>query len=204
MNKFQFIIATSCLLLSGCTPISVVPVMKFDASPQTQAGYISARISGEKNTDLAFVIHNVATGIDYNMPLGGSSVYKPIVNQISTIEVPPGRYVVASWITFATLTKDKLVEKAIDNPVLKIPFVVKPKSTTFIGDFSISYNNNVTVGEVTMSWRIHPLRINTESAHRAFVTAYPAFRDSAFSCRLCVDTIQGILHSTHEQNLTIQ
>lgn len=202
MNKIQWTLAGTCLLISSCTIISVTPAVRPDASPKAGNGYISAMVSGEKNANFAFVIRNTTTGVDYRMSLGEGPAYRPIVNEVSAIDVPPGRYAVISWVTFATLTKGKLVEKAIHNPVLKMPFVVEPGSVTFLGDFAISYNNYVAAGGVTMSWRIDPLRVDTGVARSAFISSYPTFRDSAFSCRLCLDSIPGILQSGSGRNAT--
>ena len=188
------VIVAIALSLAGCgTIVKITPVEKHDAIPNSAYGYIAIRTTQEKGTDIAFVVNNVDTGTAFNMPLEEDAAWSSKENkQVAIMKVPPGRYAVTQWLTYASMTKSEFTEKAVTNPVLSYPFSVNPNTVTFLGDFAIGFDINYGYGTDHWHWTIRPLHITQNDAHAAFVESYPAFRDLEFTCRLCTDTVRGL------------
>lgn len=174
--------AALMVFFSGCAPIKVAPVEPGVATPNPASGYVAGSFTREKMSDLAFVVHDMDTGVDYNLPLGADSRYPTAVNdQVIAIAVPPGHYAINQWVAYATITKDVLIRKDVSIRRLSAPFTVLAGDVIFLGKYLIT--GGATYGG--LSWHIQPMEINVAEAQRAFVAAYPAFLNSRFNCRLC-------------------
>lgn len=178
-------VAALMVLFSGCAPIKVAPVEPGMAAPNPTSGYVAGSFTREKMSDVAFVVHDTDTGVDYNLPLGADSRYPAAVNdQVIAIAVPPGHYAINQWVAYATITKDTLIRKDVSNRHLSAPFTVLAGDVIFLGKYLIT--GGATYGG--LSWHIQPLKIDVADAQRAFVAAYPAFLNSRFNCLLCFGT----------------
>lgn len=195
------VLAAVALSLASCgTIVKITPVEKHDATPNSAYGYIAIRTTQEKGTDIAFVVNNVDTGTAFNMPLEEDATWSSKENkQVAIMKVPPGRYAVTQWLTYASMTKSEFTEKVVTNPYLSYPFNVNPNTVTFLGDFMVGFDINHGYVTDHWHWTIRPLRIHLEEAHAAFAESYPAFRDLAFTCRLCTETARELPGSAQQR-----
>ena len=194
------VIAGAAMSLASCgTIVKITPVEKHDATPSSAYGYIAIRTTQERGTDIAFVVNNVDTGTTFNMPLEEDATWNSTENKrVAIIKVPPGRYAVTHWLTYATLTKSEFIEKAVTNPYLSYPFSVSPDTVIVLGDFMVGFDSDHRNGTDYWHWTIRPLHITRKKAQAAFVQSYPGFRGLEFACRLCTDTVRGIPDSDRQ------
>jgi hypothetical protein len=190
MRFFSRAVAASCVLLSGCAvTVATTPVEKYDAQPDNTSGWVAGVFTRDQTTDLAFVVHNNDTNVDYYLPIGEDSKAPTLVfNQVLSIPVPPGHYEITQWVTFRPLNKRIFTRKDVDNLYLSAPFVVAPGSVTFLGRFSANGRSDYR----TLSWYVLPQRIKVAEAHRVFDAAYPAFANNTFACLMCMETTRKI------------
>jgi hypothetical protein len=187
--QFRHIIyAFSFAMLSGCA--SVQPVLAPTAAVEPGAGYVAGLFSRMKVRGYAFVIRSIDGNAEYNMPLGEDSSWPSAVNDQSVvIKLPPGRYTVSQWITYATLTKEIMSRKAISNSLLTQPFSVSAGSVTHLGSYDISEYVQSGYPAATTYMRIQPRRATQSQVQEAFAATYPNLAKAPVRCLLCIDTV---------------
>ena len=124
------------LLLSGCAGLT--PTLSPSVPVEPDSAYISGLFNRSKGSNFAFVIRSVDGKNEYVMPMGeDKALPSNLINSSITIKVVPGTYSLSQWITYATLSKDVITRKEIDNKVFSKPFIVKAGSVTHLGIFSV-------------------------------------------------------------------
>ncbi|MBL0728807.1 hypothetical protein [Piscinibacter sp. HJYY11] len=177
-------LALAVLLASGCAVIQ--PVVPAAAAPDAASAYIAGAFTRVSSGGFAFIARNADTGEEYALPLGADTPFPTDVeNQVVAIKVPPGRYAITQWITYATLTKERITKSNITNAVLSEPFTVAPGSVTYLGNYSVT----TTRAGTSMHFRISPKVVTSADARTGFLKAYPGFQSQSFACKLCVDTV---------------
>ncbi|HYU09433.1 MAG TPA: hypothetical protein VEK77_08645 [Gemmatimonadales bacterium] len=170
------------LQLSAC--VSVQQTVRADAAPVPTAGYVAGSFTTDKGSAFGFGLVNTETGEDYVMPFGQERNMPSVRdNELGMIQLPPGNYKIAYWVTYATLTKQREVKKAIDNPVFGAPFTVAPGAVVFLGSFSTRTD---FFPYRRAEWSFRANRISRREAKDMFAKTYPRFADLPFSCRLCL------------------
>ena len=183
-----FFFATA--ILAGCA--NVQPVLSVDAALDPAAGYVSGQFSRMKTRGFAFVIKAVDGGAEFVMPLGeDSSVPTAVKLQTVAIKLPPGRYTVSQWITYATLTKEVMSRKAVSGTALDTPFEIRPGSVLHLGSYEVSTENQSSYPRVVHYLQILPLPATEAQVQNAFALAYPKLANQSFKCLMCVDTVGG-------------
>jgi hypothetical protein len=175
------------LLLAGCVT-NVAPPLSSSAAPNAANGVIAGSFSRTKTTDVAFIVRNTVTGREYALSLGENSAMPTAVSdQIMAIDVPPGQYEITQWETFATLSKERFGKYDVTNPFISAPFIVHQGEVVFLGKYFIEGDQSYA----TLHWHILPQRLQYADARKIFDTAYPAYASNTFSCRLCVESLNG-------------
>jgi hypothetical protein len=101
---------------------------------------------------------------------------------VGLIAVPPGRYRVASWITWA-LTRERLTKKKIpESDPFGQSFDVEAGQVTLLGSWSADRQ----IGFGGNTFTIVSNRLTEAEAVKAFQVAYPRFAGEPISCLLCV------------------
>ncbi len=188
---FRIALPALALLCAACSPVRVTPFEGHDVKPDDSFGLVSGIFSRKKSSDVAFVVRNATTGSEYILSFGEDTrMPQDITNEMVAIRVPPGRYAVTEWVTFATITKDKLTRKAVTNPYVFKEFDVGAGTVVFLGKYAVEGSSGMSNAFTSyLAWEIHPLPITSEEARQRFVQTYPAFVESAFSCLVCADTV---------------
>jgi ABC-type Fe3+-hydroxamate transport system substrate-binding protein len=181
MKRPIYFTTIACIVLvSGCA--SIEPALKSNAIPDSSSSYIAGSFTRKSSGGFAFAITNLQTNREYSLSLGEDTFTpKDIDDQVVTIQVPPGRYMVSSWYTYGTLNKAKNSTNKITNPYLSSPFEVSSNSVLFLGRFAAS----TSLKDSTITYLIKPERITLTQAREAFFSAYPSFKDIALSCKMC-------------------
>jgi hypothetical protein len=186
MNRFLRLAAwaLAAILMTGCAVIQ--PVLPPTSQPDATAGYVAGGFTRVKSGGFAFIVRNLDTSAEFALSLGEDTSWPTDVeNQVVAIKLPPGRYAVSHWITYATLTKERISKSAVSNPYLSAPFSVAAGSVTYLGHYSVSTLHSGGY----VNYRISPRPVMAAGARSAFLKAYPAFSGNDFSCRLCTDTL---------------
>ncbi len=183
---------TALLALSGCA--NVQPVLPATAAADAASGYVAGLFTRMKARGFAFVVKEVNEGREYTMPLGeDSSLPTEVKDQTVAIKLPPGRYAVAQWITYATLTKEVMSRKPVSSPVLSKPFDVRAGSVVHLGSFDVSQTVQQGYPTTTTYLQIVPRRFTQAEVQKAFAEVYPNLAAQPFRCVLCVDTVGALL-----------
>ncbi len=181
----------SLAVLSGCSSVPIQPVLSSKVVADPKVGYIAGTFTrAGGGHGFAYMLRNAETGTEYAMPLGEpSGPPKGLSDQVVAIKVPPGRYSVASWVTYATLDHTLAHKGTIKNTYLTEPFDVAAGSVVFLGKFATSTTVTPEVGRVMTYWSIKPQSVSTAAAKERFLLAYPTLDGRSFSCRICADML---------------
>lgn len=179
-------------LLSGCAGLS--PTLPPTVEAEPGAAYISGLFNRAKGANFAFVIRSVDGKVEYVMPMGeDNSLPTPIVNSTIAVKVTPGMYSISQWITYATMTKDVITRRSIENSSFSKPFYVAGGSVTHLGSFSIG--STTSIGGFDGYWhkilfdaRIRPDSATTQEVRSAFIKSYPRLDTQPFICLFCSDS----------------
>ena len=180
------LLALVCTALIGCA--SIHPLLESGAEPDPGSGYVAGSFSRNKGDDeLAFILRNDDTGKEYGMTLGDESRMSAGADeQVIAIQLPPGRYTLTHWITYAALTKQQLKKNPITSPRLSASFNVAAGSVVYLGNFSIATARSYTYPAVHSNWSIQSVPVSQPDVTRKFAQAYPKLGGLPLSCRLCL------------------
>lgn len=184
LRIFATALALSLTLLAGCATIE--PAVQAAAGPEPGMAYVAGQFTRSNSGGFAFVIKDVDLGKEYAMSLGEDSTWPSDVNeQVIAIKLPPGRYALTQWFTYATLTKERSRSHPITNPELSKSFRLNSGSVMFLGGFKV--DTAVQGGQIY--WSIKPRVLREERAQQAFDATYPGLGKLAFECRLCISPL---------------
>lgn len=188
MNLHRYLgLLLGALVLSGCA--SIHPAVDNTAAPVATSGYVAGGFSRNKSNGFAFIIRSLDSDKEYGMSLGeDSALPSEVDNQVVAIALPPGRYEIAQWMTYATLTKEKIKTSPMTNKYLAAPFTVKAGSVVYLGDFSLQTTRTYSYPTTYTNWSIRPQQLTTSLARRKFYATYPKFDQLTVECRLCQET----------------
>lgn len=174
--------------LSGCS--TVQPVLSSSATADPAAGYVAGLFSRTWGRGYGFVVRSVDGGAEFVMPLGqDTSLPTSVPEQTVAVRIPPGRYTVSDWITYATMTKEVMSRKPVTNPALSQPFEVKAGAVVHLGGHDVSQENTTSYPRTTTHMRIAPRRLSEADVRQAFQASYPNLATLPFRCVLCTDTV---------------
>lgn len=92
-------------------------------------------------------------------------------DKATMIQLPAGNYRISSWLTFARLTKERIIRKELPAGREGLEFTVAAGRVRYLGRFS---SETSTVG-MTIRFSIEPQRISQHELALLFETGYPNF-----------------------------
>ena len=188
MRYFSLTVLLTLSLLAGCA--SIAPVLSQKEAADTGSGYLSGLFTRMKSRGFAFVVKDTNTGREFSMPLGEDSVLPTETrDQTVAIKLPPGRYEVTQWITYATMTREIMSRKPVTNPILSQPFEITAGGVVHLGSYDISQSVYSSYPGITTSLRIQPRPFSQADVKKAFSETYPNLNSLQFRCILCTDTV---------------
>lgn len=162
-------------LLAGCTIVSVQPRVPVNAPPSDVNGYVGGLFDKDTVAGFGFGLQDQQTAKEYVLELED--------NVVGLMAVPPGRYRVAYWVTWAALTGERLTQQAIPrNHLFGHDFEVKPGQVTFLGHWSADRLQHFRSSTYTLV----PVAITEAEARDALHTAYPGFASEPVECVFCI------------------
>jgi TPR repeat protein len=165
-------VLSAVLLATGC--VTAEKRVPKSAAPDPGSGYVGGIFSKDTVAGFGFGLRDLGTQREYVLAFDSKDV--------SLIAVPPGKYRVAYWITFAALTHEKLTKKDFPaNHPLGRTFEVGPGQVILVGKWSAE--RELWLGGNT--YRIVPAPISESEALAAFRAEYPGFGPAPAACLLC-------------------
>lgn len=169
-RRSEFALAAAAFVLvlgAGC--VVVEPPISHAAAPSPASGYVGGVFSKDTLAGFGFALRNEQTSAEYVLQVEDHGV--------GLIAVPPGRYHVASWVTWA-VTGERLTQKAIPGDVaFGRAFDVEAGSVTLLGSWSADRSGR------TYMITAHP--ISEAEAGIEFRRAYPQFTRIPVYCTFC-------------------
>lgn len=170
-RRSEFGLAAAALVLvlgAGC--VAVERPISHAAAPSPTSGYVGGVFSKDTAVGFVFALRNEQTSAEYVLEVEDQGV--------GLIAVPPGRYHVASWVTWEALTGEQLTKKEIPGDVaFAQTFDVEAGSVTLLGSWSADQNGR------TYMIAAHP--ISEAEAGAEFRRAYPQFASTPVYCTFC-------------------
>lgn len=180
--------ALALIIVSGC--VSVQPALTATAAVDPNSGYVSGQFSANRSANFAFSIRSLEGDKHYTMSLGKDNfVPTAFQNETVAIKLPPGRYMVHRWYTYATMTKAVITSKDLDNSMLATPFAVRAGSVTHLGAYDLTQDTAIPM---VFNYMIQPLPLRGKSVEDSFDLAYPHLAELPFQCVFCYDTPVGV------------
>ncbi len=161
-------------LLAGCTFIRPKPRTPDGAPPSKTMGYVGGKFDKDTFVGFGFVVADEASKEEHVIEVEKQSV--------GLIAVPPGRYRVVAWVTWA-LTGEQLTRKAIPSTsAMGQVFETVPGQVTFLGSWSA--DREMGVGSNT--YTIQAKKLTEAEAAQALAKAYPRFAEAPVRCPMCM------------------
>lgn len=158
-------------LLAGCTFIRPKPRTPDGAPPSKTMGYVGGKFDKDTFVGFGFVVADEARKDEHVIEVEKQSV--------GLIALPPGRYQVVAWVTWA-LTGEQLTRKEIpSSSAMGSPFDVAPGQVTFLGAWSADRFGTTYV--------IQAGKMTEAQAAQALGQAYPRFAEAPVRCPMCVE-----------------
>jgi len=192
MTKVQYFAGMLCiLLLSACATnrVNVYTTVPFAQAPDLSSGYVAGLFSRDWGSgSLGFGIVNVDTAAEYVISFGTDSrLQSSIRDEVGMIQIPPGNYRIAYWLTYSTLDREKRSQNEIPaDSAIGSTFAVAPGEILFIGSYAARLERDQNGGNNAASWTIMPQQIALPTANKAIAKRYPEFSTLPLSCQRCI------------------
>ncbi|WP_141753139.1 hypothetical protein [Duganella sp. HH101] len=176
-------------ILTGC--VSVQPILSADAPADPNSGYLSGQFSRVKLSGFGLVVKATDGSAEYVLSMGEDGNFPSAVeSQTVVMKLPPGTYRISQWVTYATLTKETLTRKSLENSPVSQPFKVAPGTVLHLGRYDLGGNKEIVFNGLKMNFKMSPLPTKQREVQSAFVLSYPKLAGLPFHCLFCVDTLR--------------
>ena len=187
------VIALGILLLSGCASnrFPIQPILERTQSPEPAGAYIAGMFSRDWNpsrTSFGIGIVNTATSEEYVMPFGVETILpERVTDEFVMIQLPPGRYKVEYWITYATGDGEMLNKTDISPESLSAtPFELAAGKAVFLGSY-VARSGKGGAGNEGNSWSVYHQRLTPQVMRKGLLNRYPSFSRLPMSCPSCLN-----------------
>jgi hypothetical protein len=177
-------VIAAAIALAGC--VSPQQFLSHSAAPTTASGYVGGQfVSSNAGLRTALVLVREGTTEQIVFPFSNASATKQAQTEVGVLSLPPGRYVIRSWMVYNAVFNEREFVQDIKSGPLATAFDVQPNKIVFLG--RLSTQTTWTPGFSSSSTRsnIGIQRLSQEDARAALAAAYPRFADLEFSCVLC-------------------
>ena len=186
--------ALAAAALAACTTVPFDQLQAPTAKPDPAKGYVAAQVTREDwTTGYAVVLRNQQNDQKILVPLGRSQkgVTEGTKEQVQLQAVPPGRYAVEQWYTYAGLTGEYNEKRAnkVSWPVLTTPFEVAPGQVVFLAKWDLKTTRTPSgYNQTLINYLMQPRPITAAEAKTAVAESHVGWAESPFECLGCSDT----------------
>lgn len=193
MNKSLCIASAFCILmLSGCASnrFSFQPIIDSKQSPAPDVGYVAGMFSRDWNPaklGVGLGIVNTATAEEYVMPCGVDTVLpKKVTDELGMIQLPPGEYRIAYWLTYSTKNHEELTRTGIPpDSTASVAFTLASGEVVFMGSYVVN-SGQKGGSDGGNQWSVRHQRLTLQSAQKALSNSYPSFSTQPMTCPTCI------------------
>jgi hypothetical protein len=165
--------AAAALILSGC--VSVQTVVPAATTPHATAGYVAGVFSTAGATEFGLGITSIHGGEETVLPFADAATGKfripDVPDRVTMIQLPGGEYRISSWLTFSSLTREKITRKALPAGAESLQFTVTPGRVRYLGKFAAV----MSYAGLKINYRIDPQRIAQDELALLLEMGYPNF-----------------------------
>lgn len=154
------------------------------------SGYLAGNFSRKwdsNKSSFGLGILNTVTAEEYVIPFGKETdLPTDISDEYDMIQVPPGEYRIAYWITYSI--SEQVQTSRTDFPIDTVTskaFTLDPGGVVFLGSFVPEMKNHEADG--TRTWTIQHWRHTQRSAQKALEKNYPEFKAQPLLCPSCIE-----------------
>lgn len=180
-------LACLCLvfgLLTSC--VSFHPILRHLHSPRPGVGYVAGAFPRTDGPPLVLTLATLDGKHRYNMILGlDDRTYDPRTGANVAIEVPPGEYCLAGWMTYGGSEKGILQSPIPPEDALGRAFRVEPATVVFLGNFLLVSSRTREKGRIYYEYAFTPRKVPVERMRSDFAQSYPGLADLPFNCLFC-------------------
>lgn len=180
--------------LSACTTVPFDQLQQPTGKPDPAKGYVAAQVTREEwSTGYAVVLRNQQNDQKIMVPLGRShkGVMEATKDQVQLMAVPPGRYAVEQWYTYAGLTGEYNEKRAnkVTWPVLTEPFDVAAGQVVFLAKWDLKTTRTPSgYNQILINYLMRPQPITSGESKTLVADSHPAWAGAPFECLGCSDT----------------
>lgn len=166
------------LLLAACVPLQ--PTLQSTARPGA-AGYVAGFLRRGEGEGFALRLTETG-GKEYFIPFERNAADAEPKSRPVMIEVPPGTYRIASWVTYNFAHERVAQQDVPEKHALGRPFTLAAGQVLLLGALEASTVHSIR----RVDWAVQPLLITEPAAVAAFREAYPAFAHLPVTCLMCL------------------
>jgi hypothetical protein len=193
MNKLLRIAFALCILmLSGCASnrASFQSITDPGQSPEPGFGYVAGMFSRDwcpAKLGVGLGIVNTVTAEEYVMPFGAESTMpRRVTDELGLIQLPPGEYRIAYWVTYSTADHEHLTRTDISpDSESSAPFKLASGEVVFLGSH-VAGNGQKDGAGGGNQWSVRHQRLSLQTAQKAFSRSYPSFSMQPMTCTTCM------------------
>ncbi len=159
------------LSIASAACVSVKPSLPKDSSPVADSGYVGALCKKETIAGFGFGLIDEQNK-DHVIPLE---------NDVGLVALPPGKYHVGYWTTFA-LTGERLTKEDVpaNHPVAR-PFELRAGQVMVLGRWTADRK----MGFGSNTFTLNPIKMSPADAASAVRAVYRGFADAPVACLTC-------------------
>ncbi len=189
MNKLFAVAAVLCvLLLSGCGGLPIQPIMDSKAFPTKDSAYVAGMFSrswDDKKLGFGLGLVEVESDDEYVMPFDVTTdLPNSVKDRFVMIELPPGKYRIASWVTYSggsALTQTNISPDSVTG----MPFTLAPGEVAFIGSH-VARSQRLSRSDDNYTWTVYHQRLSMKTVLKELPKSYPSFSNLPMSCPSCL------------------
>lgn len=168
--RLSSVASLTVLALCACTHVE--PKVPRDGAPVRTSGYVGGVFAKTTRQGFGFRLENEQSKETYVMEIDDDAM--------SLIAVPPGRYHVQSWVTWAGAERKITTEDAFaeDQPIRR-SFAVQPGQVMLLGEWHADFDRE------DHAFSLMPVEMTEPTALRMLREAYPGFADVRAQCLHC-------------------
>jgi hypothetical protein len=165
------LVAAAALMLTGC--VTVQSVLPPSESPKATSAYVAGIFDASGADDYGLGLTSVNGGAEVVLPFADLTKLRNIPatqEKMNIVELPPGRYRISSWLTFARFTKEQVARKELPKTD-GFEFDVALGRVRYIGKFSGLTSHSM----FKVHFKITPQRVSRENMALLLEMSYPNF-----------------------------
>jgi hypothetical protein len=171
-------------LLAGCANLH--PAYAPGAEPDARSAYVAGMFRPRLGQGFALVLRS-DSGEEFRFGLAQDSVWPTdTAFETAAAPLPPGRYRITHWFSFAILAKDRIMSGAVPPEApLAQPFELREGEVMHLGGYVFSETLGASWGQLQLSHRLQPAALGEEALRSHLALHHPKLAALPLRCLPC-------------------